>query len=271
MKTSIQCRQATKFLVHLALLLSSGAASALPVNWVDWQSSSNTNGFTAIGTITTPTSMVTVTYNNPRGVGFFQDGVGAETDYWRQGSGGSLGRNPATSPYTSTGPTGVDNIPVGTDIIALQFAGSQTLTFSEPIANPYFAYVSLNGNGYGFDKDFDILSFGNSSDGNDIGYWGPGTSTKNVTATEFQLLGTGEPHGTLRFTGAFDSVTWRSLSNEFWNGFTVGIQGTVAEVDPCDVDPTLPECNNPNPTPEPETFALLAAGMLGLALRRRRA
>jgi PEP-CTERM motif len=271
MKNFVQFRNSTKLLFNLALVLVSGAANALPVNWIDWQSSSNTNGFTAIGTIITATSTVTVTYNNPLGVGFFQDGVGAETDYWAQGGFGSLGRNPATSPYTSTGPKGADNIPTGTDIIALQFAGPQTLTFSEPIANPYFAYVSLNGNGYGFDQDFEILSFGNASDGNDIGYWGPGTSTKNVTATEFQLLGTDEPHGTLRFTGAFDTVTWRSLSNEFWNGFTVGIQGTVDEVDPCDVDPTLPGCDNPNPAPEPETLALLCAGMLGLMIWRRRA
>src|SRR5690606_18765290 len=42
---------------------------------------------------------------------------------------------------------------------------------------------------------------------------------------EYQLLGSGEPHGTIRFRGAFDSVSWRSMTAENWNGFTVGIGG----------------------------------------------
>jgi hypothetical protein len=258
-----------RYMAAFVLFATSATTQALTVNWVDWQSASNLNGFTAVGTITTPTSTVTVTYNNPNGVGFFQTGAAGEIDYWTQGSFGSLGRDPTRSPYTSTGVNGNDNIPVGTDLIALQFAGTQTLTFSEAIANPFFSYVSLNGNGYAFNQDFDILSFGNASDGNDIGYWGNGASTKTISGAEYQLLGTGEPHGTLRFTGSFNTVTWRSLSNEFWNGFTVGIQGTTAEVNPCDINPTLPQCNG-NPAPVPAPLLLLAFGLLGLGLRARR-
>lgn len=229
-------------------------ANAVPINWTDWTSTNNTNGFTALGTITSGTSTVGVTYNNPQGVAFSQ--ISGGTDFWQNNR---AGRNPATSPYTSAF---VDNIPTGTDIIALRFAGTQTLSFSETIANPVFSYVSLNGNGYAFDQDFDILSFGNASDGNDCGYWGCGTSYKNIVdlgggVFEYQLLGTDEPHGTLRFTGAFDSVSWRSLSSENWNGFTVGVQGTAAQV----FNPALPE---------PSTTALLAIGLVGLALRRKR-
>lgn len=247
-------------LLALALIAACGSASAVPIKWTDWQSSTNdTLGFTAQGTITTTTSTVSVTYNNPQGVGFYQTGAGGDTDYWTSNT---RVRDPATSPYTSSV---VDNIPTGTDIVALRFAGSQTLSFSEAIANPVFSYVSLNGNGYAFDQDFEILSFGDASNGNTPGFWGAGTSTKSVVDTgggvlEYQLLGTGEPHGTLRFTGAFDTVTWRSLSNEFWNGFTVGVEGTAEEIFPDDPSPT-----DPPSIPEPSAIALLGLGLTGLA------
>lgn len=216
----------------IAALLSVAAsgAGAAQIYWADWipgDLDSDPTGFQAQGTITTTTSTVTATYTNANGVGFYQASGGI--DYWvNQGD----GRNDSISPYTSSA---VDNSPTGTDIIALRYAGTQTLSFSETIANPVFSYVSLNGNGYAFDQDFEILSFGNASDGNACGYWGCGTSYKNVVDLgggnfEYQLLGTGEPHGTLRFTGAFDTVTWRSLSNEYWNGFTVGVQGTAVEI-----------------------------------------
>ena len=69
----------------LALTLAVGAAQALPINWVDWTESSNADGFTAFGTITTPTDTVGVTYHNPNGISFYQTGAGGETDYWNQG------------------------------------------------------------------------------------------------------------------------------------------------------------------------------------------
>ena len=230
-------------------------AEAVPIVWTDWTSSSTTGGFTAEGTMTTSTAIVDVMYNNPQGVGFFQDGVGSETDWWANRSGV---RDETVSPYTSTF---VDNIPTGTDMIGLQWAGSQTLTFSEAIANPVFAYISLNGNGYAFDQDFEVLSFGDSSDGNECGWWGCGTSYKSVVdlgggVFEYQLLGTGEPHGAIRFTGAFDTVSWRSLSNEYWNGFTVGIEGTEKEVFPV--------------VPEPATMLLFGSGLIGAFMKRKR-
>lgn len=236
--------------IPLLMALASSSVHAAPYYWTDWTTQSSSTSFH--GSITTSTSTVTVDYTNPQGIAGFQASGG--TDYWTDSS---LVRNNATSPYTSAT---VDNIPTGTDIVRLQFAGNQTLQFSEAIANPVFSYVSLNGNGYAFlDQDFTILSVGDGVN-HHCGYWGCGTSSKNVVDlgnghTEYQLIGTGEPHGTIRFNGSFNTLTWRSLSSENWNGFTVGIQGTAAEV------PTVPE---------PSSLLLLGIGLAGFLASRRK-
>lgn len=234
------------------LAIGSAAAGAAEIYWTDWTGGNTaTAGFQGQGTITTTTATIGVTYTNPNGIGFYNTGAG--TDYWTGGSG-------ATSPYTSTA---VDNRPTGSDIIALRYAGTQTLTFSQAIANPVFAFVSLNGNGYAFDRDFDLLSLGGVG-GKACGYWGCGGASKVVVdlgggVFEYRLnsnnAGGTEPHGALQFKGSFDSVTWRSTSNEYWNGFTVGVQGTAIEV---------------FPVPVPAPFALMGLGLAALALARRR-
>lgn len=255
----------------LSLGLAS-AASAAPFYWTDWTGTDLLAGtpFQAQGTITTPTSTVTVTYTNQNGISFYQPAGG--TDYWTNGSFGINGRNDAVSPYTSTL---VDNAPTGSDIIALRFAGTQTLSFSEIITNPVFAFASLNGNGYAFDQDFEILSLG-GVDGNACGFWGCGGVTKVVVDLgggnfEYRLnsnnVGGPEPHGTIRFVDSFDTLTWRSTSNENWNGFTVGVQGTAVEI--CTVNPNLPECQSVS-VPEPAAPLLLGAGLVLLGAARRR-
>ncbi len=212
--------------------ISLAPAQALTMNWTDWTSFSGSatgaGAFTGFGTITTPSTVLSVTYNNPAGIAFYQTGTGGNTDYWTNSS---RIRNAARSPYTGAV---VSNIPTGTDMIALKYAGLQSLAFSQTVANPVLSYISLNGNGYAFDRDFTILSFGDGTV-RDAGYWGPGTSSKQIVdigggVLEYRLIGTGEPHGTIQFLGSFDTVSWRSLSAENWNGFTVGVQGTAADV-----------------------------------------
>jgi hypothetical protein len=255
-------RSNSKILLGLAALAFSSLVSAAPIYWTDWTGSDTDPGagFQGQGTITTSSSSVAVTYTNANGIGFYQSSGG--TDYYQNGH---SGRNDSISPYTSSV---VDNSPTGTDIVALSRAGSQTLLFSQSIANPVFAFVSLNGNGYAFlNQDFNILSVG-GVDGNACGYWGCGGVTKVVTdlgggnflyALNSSNVGGSEPHGVIQFTGAFDTLTWNSASNEFWNGFTVGVQGTAAEV--------FPPTNN---VPEPGTLLLAGLGLFGLAMRGRR-
>jgi len=167
--TVLIASRACRVLAAVGLTLASVSASAVPFYWTDWIGADLDPGagFEAQGTITTSTSTVTVTYLNPNGVGFYQPSGG--TDYYSGGSG-------STSPYTSSL---VDNRPTGTDIVALRYAGTQTLQFSQAIANPVFAFVSLNRNGYAFDQDFDILSLG-GVDGNSCGFWGCGGADKVV-------------------------------------------------------------------------------------------
>ena len=71
---------------------------AVEIKWADWTAGSPGAG-TATGEILTTTSTVTFDYAKTQGsYSFIQTGSG--TDYFAQGPSGSLGRVPATSPYT---------------------------------------------------------------------------------------------------------------------------------------------------------------------------
>jgi PEP-CTERM motif len=217
--------------------------SAAPVTWVDWTSGTTGNNATATGALTVDGTTVNVAYSGQ--IAFIQTSGGI--NYW----------NPST-PYISAL---VDNAPSTTDIIANSTASVKTLTFSQPVDNLFFAVVSLNGNGYRFSQDFDIVSTG-------CGYWGCGGLTKLVSGGSYDLNSTGgEPHGVIRFVGAVSSITWTSLTNEYWNGFTVGTYGLAQE------DPGPGPGPGPSPVPEPSSMAMGGMALLGMTglyrLRRR--
>ncbi|MBZ8142521.1 PEP-CTERM sorting domain-containing protein [Rubrivivax gelatinosus] len=216
--------------------LSCAPAWADPVNWADWSGGVvGIDGSASGSFVTAGGELVDIRYRGE--IAFLQDGVNANvTDYFVQG-------NPP--PYTSAL---VDNRPPAAEMIALSTATTKTLSFSRPVDNLFFAVVSLNGNGYQFDHDFEVVSTG-------CGYWGCGGLEKvDLGNGSFQANSTGgEPHGVIRFTGAVSSITWTSLTDEYWNGFTVGTYGLA-------------------PVPEPATALMAAAGLvlLGAAARRRR-
>jgi hypothetical protein len=201
-------------------------AVAAPIAWTDWTSGAAGLSGSASGTLDIGGTIVDVNYSGE--IEFSQTAGGI--NYW----------NPAT-PYISAS---VDNAPPGSDIIALSKMGSKTLTFSHSIDNLFFAVVSLNRNGYQFNRDFEIIS-------SDCGYWGCGNFTKvDMGNGNFQLISTGgmsvrtetEPHGVIRFAGGVSELTWTTLRNERWNGFTVGGTGSIG-------------------SPEPASFVLMLIGL----------
>jgi len=234
-----------RLLSAAAALLLGGQAHAVTVSWTDWTESAS--NMSATGTITVGAETVTVTWSGPA-ASFVQ--LSGGIDYWQNAR---SGRNAASSPFTSTGPNGNDNIPTGTDIIAQNAGGDNRITFSQAVTGVYFSYVSINRNFLRFQRDFDILSnTGQDFDGNgvdDRGYWGTGSVSKVGTA----LDPAGEAHGTLFFDGALTELVWNDQS-ENWHGFTIGVADLAAA-----------------PVPVPAA-ALLFAPAVGLfAARKRRA
>ena len=133
------------------------------------------------------------------------------------------------------------------DDIRLQgtFTGTNTITFSAPVVNPVFAIWSLGQPGL-------IASFiFNATPTLEAGGPNAQFGGQSIVVNGNTVNGA-EGNGVVQFTGTFSSLSWTNTP-EFFYAFTVGLNGPVAAI------------------PEPETYAMLLAGLglLGFAARRR--
>ncbi len=135
---------------------------------------------------------------------------------------------------------------VPSDMLQVDPASSFTLTFDQAIVNPYIALVSVGQTGlpvtYTFNGHVSVLTFGS----NYWGYGGYSIAGNSITGFEY--------NGIVQLTGSFTTLTISTNPGEYWHGFNVGSDSFATAV------------------PEPETYAMLLAGLglLGFVGRRRR-
>ena len=156
---------------------------------------------------------------------------------------------PSYAPASTFSGGTVANAPAQADGILQIFggtaAGTNTITFSQAVLNPVLAIWSLGQSGivaqFKFNTPFVIESGGPSAE------YG-GTAITSVGNTVFGAEG----NGVIQFNGSVTSISWTNPVFENWYGFTLGVP--VAAV------------------PEPESYALMLAGLaaLGAVARRRR-
>ena len=145
----------------------------------------------------------------------------------------------------------VDNAPVpGNGIMELRGGSSalNTVTFGMAVVNPVMAIWSLGQPGITAQFVFSNATPTFVSGGPNAEYGGPAITVLGNTVSG------AEGNGTVQFLGTYSSISWTNPVFENWYGFDVGIAGVAPAV------------------PEPETYALMLAGLsvVGFMARRRR-
>jgi hypothetical protein len=209
------------------------AAYATTVSWADWTSATSATVSGAIGSVNVTYSGAVPAFTQLNNIGTF---------FWTQGT---------PAPYTSGS---VSNAPATADIIALNNAGTSTITFSQPVVNPYLALVSWNAASVtaGDSETFTYISSGSGAFGSGM-FAGPG-GTGAPTPTFF--TGAGELHGIFEIPGTWTSISFTDTTTEFWHGLTVGIGGVAS--------------TSPVPEPATGTLTLVGFGLLSVIRLRKK-
>jgi len=227
-----------------ALILTACAAIATPLAsadtfvWATWTAATPSTGTSTNGSATGNMPGFTITYS------------GQITEL----NGGPSWNPPSTwiGGVVGNGP------PVGATSIHMTGGspGTETITFSGPVANPVLAIWSLGEPGVQTSFDFNASEpFTIAGGGPNAEYGGSGLVINSA--------GTGvtgnEGNGLIELLGVYTSFTFTTPDFENYYDFTIGEDQTVTS--------TLP--TTPSSTPEPGTLSLFGLGLAALPLARR--
>jgi hypothetical protein len=213
----------------IAIALTFGAnpqsANAVVIDWTQWNAPTATGS--AGGAITGTAGSTAISYTGEL-LSLSQAPLWTPTSTW-------VGNNVSNAP------------PVSFGAIQLQGGGAvvDTVTFTAPVMNPVFAIWSLGQTGLPASFVFNTSNFSVEASGPNDPYGGTALTVSGNTVTGL------ESGGTLQFNGLISSITWTNPQNEFWYGFTVGVEAAV---------------------PEPSTWAMMMLGFFGvgfMAYRRK--